>query len=253
MLIQQTIERLRELGLQGMLKGLDQQLSSADYHALSFDERLGLLIDAEASYRDSKLLSSRLKTAKLRHQACIENLNFRKPRGLDKAAMLQLSSCQWVREHRNVLVTGPTGVGKTYVACALAHKACQQGFKALYERAPRLLNSLAVARADGSYNGLLTKLSKLDVLVIDDFGLQQLNDDMARDLLEIVDDRTDIRSTILASQLPSESWHDTISNPTLADAILDRVVHKSYKLKLKGPSLREPKHNDELKEDRDEQ
>jgi len=251
MLIQQTIERLRELGLHGMLKGLDQQLSSAEYHTLSFDERLGLLIDAEVSYRDSRLLSTRLKTAKLKHQACIENLNFRKQRGLDKAALLQLSSCQWVRDHRNVLVTGPTGVGKTYVSCALAHKACQQGFKASYERAPRLFNSLAVARADGSYNRLLTKLSKLDVLVIDDFGLLQLNDDMARDLLEIVDDRTDIRSTIVSSQLPSESWHDTISNPTLADAILDRVVHKSYKLKLKGPSLRDPKENTEQKEDSD--
>jgi DNA replication protein DnaC len=245
MLEQQTIERLREIGLHGMLKGFHQQ-QSAEYKQLSFDERIGLLIDAEVAYRDSKKLGTRLRTAKLKHQACIENLNFRKQRGLDKAALLQLASCQWVREHRNILVTGPTGVGKTYVACALAHKACQQGFKAVYERAPRLFNTLAVARADGSYSRLLNTFSKLDVLVIDDFGLLSLNDDMARDLLEIIDDRTDTRSTVLASQFPHESWHDTISNPTLADAILDRVVHKSYKLKLKGPSMRDPKEEEEM-------
>ncbi len=238
MLIQQTIEKLRELGLHGMLKSLDQQLSSSDYVSLSFDERLGLLIDSESAYRDSRKLSSRLRSAKLKHQACVENLDFRRQRGLDKATLKQLSACDWIREHRNVLIVGPTGVGKTYLACALAHKACQQGFRAVYERAPRLFTFLSVARADGSYNRYLARLSKVDVLVIDDFGLIPLTDDMSRDLLEIVDDRSDSKSTIIASQLPVESWHDTISNPTLADAILDRVVHKSYKLKLKGDSMR---------------
>lgn len=245
MLIQQTLERLRQLGLHGMLRGLDQQLESKEYLSLSFEERLGLLIDSEAAFRDSRNLKTRLKSAKLKHQACIENIDFRKPRGLEKRLLLQLSSCQWVADHRNILVTGPTGVGKTYVACALAHKACQQGFKALYERAPRLFSTLALAKAAGTYNSLLGKMSKLDVVVIDDFGLITLNDDMARDLLELVDDRSERKSTIFASQLPVDSWHDTIGNPTLADAILDRVVHNSYRLKLKGPSMRDTKEEEE--------
>lgn len=245
MLIQQTLERLRQLGLHGMLRSLDQQLESSEYLSLSFEERLGLLIDSETAFRDSRNLKTRLKAAKLKHQACIENIDFRKPRGLEKRLLLQLSSCQWVTDHRNILVTGPTGVGKTYVACALAHKACQQGFKALYERAPRLFSTLALAKAAGTYNSMLGKMSKLDVVVIDDFGLITLNDDMARDLLELVDDRSERKSTIFASQLPVDSWHDTIGNPTLADAILDRVVHNSYRLKLKGPSMRDTKEEEE--------
>lgn len=238
MLIQQTIERLRELRLHGMLKGLEQQSSSSEFIPLGFDERLGLLIDSEVAYRDSRGLSARLRTAKLKQQACVENFDHRKQRGVDRATLREMALCNWIPKHRNVLIVGPTGVGKTFLACAIAHKACQLGYKALYERAPRLFNVLSVARADGSYNKVLTRLSKVDLLIVDDFGLVSLTDDMSRDLLEIVDDRSEAKSTILASQLPLHSWHDTISNPTLADAILDRVVHNSYKLVLKGDSMR---------------
>ena len=245
MLINPTIEKLHELGLTGMADALEQQLQIPDVISLSFEDRLGMLIDHEATARANKLLKSRLKTAKLKQTACVEDLNFLQTRGLDKATIKQLSTCQWVKDHLNVLIAGKTGVGKTYLACALAHKACQQGFNVLYVRAPRLINDLALARANGTYNSMLTTLAKKDVLVVDDFGLVPLNDEMARDLLEVMDDRTGVRSTIVASQLPIEAWHETITNATVADAILDRVVHSAYKLKLKGETMRDPKNNTE--------
>jgi DNA replication protein DnaC len=228
-----------------MATALEQQLQLPDIATLSFEDRLGMLIDHEATARANRQLTSRLKTAKLKQTACLEDINYRQSRGLDKATIKQLSTCQWVKDHLNILITGKTGVGKTYLACALAHKACQEGFYTLYLRAPRLVNDLALARANGTYNNVLVALSKKDVLIIDDFGLVPLNDDMARDLLEVMDDRTTVRSTILASQLPIETWHQTITNATFADAILDRVVHSAYKLKLKGETLRDPRNNTE--------
>lgn len=238
MLVNQSVEKLKGLNLTGMAKALEQQMNSTDLHGLSFDDRLGLLIDHEVTHRENKLLGKRLKSAKLNQQACLEDIDYRKTRGVEKSAIKQLAMCDWVRQHRNVLVSGATGVGKTYITCALVHKACQQGFRAMYLRAPRLHHDLVLSRADGTYNQLLGKLAKFDLIAIDDFGLTPLSDELARDLLEVIDDRSQTRSTLLASQLPIETWHQTISNPTLADAILDRVVHNSYKLKLKGGSMR---------------
>lgn len=249
MLIEQTLEKLRVLRLTGMRKALEQQMTVEDVQTLSFDDRFGLLVDNELVERDSRNLASRLKAANLKEQACIENINFRKARGIDKGTVLQLATCAWLKANRNLLIDGPTGIGKTYLGCALAHRACQHGFSTLYIRAPRLFNDLQVARVDGSYNKFLSRLAKIKLLVIDDFGLMVLNDDTARDFLEVIDDRNGLASTMLLSQLPTDQWHGTIANATLADAILDRVVHNSYKLKLKGPSMRKELTSDGSSED----
>jgi len=221
-----------------MAKALQQQLSDPDIKSLSFEDRLGLLVDAEETERESRKFKGRLKAARMKESACAENVDLRHPRGLDKALLKQLAAAQWIGEHRNVLIVGPTGVGKTYLACSLIHSACRRGFRALYSRSPRLFQDLSIARADGSYRSLLKRLSRFDLLVLDDFGLVLLPEDTSRDLLELVDDRTGTASTIITSQLPVDHWHETISNPTIADAILDRVVHNSYRLILKGESLR---------------
>lgn len=238
MLIHPTIEKLHALRLAGMAKALQQQLKDPDAKVLSFEDRLGLLVDAEETERDSRRLKQRLKASKMKEPACVENVDVRTPRGLDKALVKQLSTSQWVADHRNVLIVGPTGVGKTYLACSLIHSACRHGFRALYSRSQRLFQDLAIARADGSYRRLLKRLAKTDLLILDDFGLAALPDETSRDLLEVIDDRAGSASTIITSQLPIDHWHQTITNPTIADAILDRVVHNSYKLNLKGESLR---------------
>ena len=214
-----------------MAKALTEQLGSCELAHLTFEERLGLLVDRELTERHSRQLTNRLRRAKLRHAACIEDNDFRQPRGLDKALVLSLADGRWVREHLNVLITGPAGIGKSWLACALAHSAS-------YRRLPRLLSELAIARADGSYSRRLASLAKTEVLVIDDFGLAKLTAENRRDLLEIIEDRYGIRSTVLTSQLPVEKWHDAIADPTLADAILDRLVHNAYQLNLKGESMR---------------
>lgn len=248
MLLQVTIEKLYEMRLVGMAKALEHQLTLQDCHDLSFEDRLGLIVDQELTYRENRKLAVRLKGANLK-KACIENINYKKQRGLEKSTVKQLATCDWVRQKRNVLVHGPTGIGKTYVCCALAHQSCQHGFTALYERVPRLVHSLMVARADGSYRKLLAKLAKIDVLILDDFGIQTLVDDSARDLLEVIDDRSGLRSSIIASQLPFNDWHQTIVNPTLSDAILDRVMHNSYKLKMKGPSMRKEEEGEQMSDE----
>ncbi len=241
-----TVDKLHPLRCAGMAKALTEQLASHEVRNLTFEacprvpsgERLGLLVDRELTERHSRQLTHRLRRAKLRHAACIEDIDFRQPRGLDKALVLSLADGRWVREHLNVLITGPTGIGKSWMACALAHSACRHAHSASYRRLPRLLGELAIARADGSYPRLLASLAKTEVLVIDDFGLAKLTAENRRDLLEIIEDRYGIRSTVLTSQLPVEKWHDAIADPTLADAILDRLVHSAYQLNLKGESMR---------------
>ena len=238
MLTHPTVDKLHELRCTGMAKAMAEQLASPQVQNLSFEERLGLLVDRELTERHSRQLTNRLRRARLRHDACIEDIDFRAPRGLDKDLVLSLADGRWVREHLSILIIGPAGIGKSWIACALAHSACRLGHSASYRRLPRLLTELAIARADGSYPKLLASLAKTEVLVIDDFGLAKLSAENRRDLLEITEDRYGIRSTVITSQLPVENWHDIVGDPTLADAILDRLVHSSYQLNLKGESMR---------------
>lgn len=238
MLYQPTIEKLHELRFFGMAKALQEQAQMPQCDALSFEDRFALLVDREATERENSRLQGRLKMAKLRLTATIEDIDYRHPRGLDKALVLSLASCQWIRAHHNCIVIGPTGVGKSYLACALAHKACREGYKTRYIRAPRLFEEFATAKADGRYRKLLAAYARIELLVIDDWGLATLTEEQRRDLLEIMDDRHDLRSTLIASQIPVEKWHSVIGDPTLGDAILDRLVHNAHKIVLKGDSLR---------------
>lgn len=238
MLNHPTLDKLHALRFTGMAKAYAQLLKTPDSDSLTFDERLGLLIDRELTERENRRLTTRLKQARLRQSACVEDIDFRHRRGLDKAIVLKLAGCQWLREHLNVILTGPTGIGKSYLACALAHQACLQGFTALYARLPRLLEELAIARADGRYPRLLAAYARTDLLVLDDWGLAPLHAEQRRDLLELLDDRHGLRSTLITSQLSVDQWHALIGDPTLADAILDRLVHNAYRLNLKGESLR---------------
>lgn len=238
MLIHPTLEKLRTLKLEGFARGLEEQMASPDIESLSFEERLGLLVDREVTDRENKRLAGRLYRAKLRQSACLEDVDFRHPRGLDRSLVMTLSGCGWIREHLNVLVVGATGTGKSYLSCALAHRACMEGYSALYVRVPRLFGELAVARGDGRYSKMLRSLAKTDLLVLDDWGLARLNTEERGDLLEIMEDRYQTRSTIVASQLPVEAWHDVIANPTVADAVLDRLVNNAYRISLTGDSMR---------------
>ncbi len=238
MLHHPTMDQLHQLRLTGMAKALASQAQQADISQLSFEERLGLLIDSEMAERESRQNTARLKRAKLKQAATPEDVDFHHPRGLDRALFARLMTGRWVADHQNVLICGKTGVGKTFLACALANQACRQGRSAFYVRLPRLLPALAIGRGDGSYVKTLAQLAKTDVLLIDDWGLAPLTDESRRDLLEIFDDRHGTRSTIITSQLPVKHWHEAIGDPTLADAILDRLVHQAHCLNLDGESLR---------------
>jgi len=200
--------------------------------------RFGLMLDREWTERQERKLKYRLGSAKLREQACMEDIDYRHPRGLDRSVMQRLATCAWVGHHENVVVTGPTGVGKTWLACALTNKACREGHSARYVRVPRLLQDLFIARSDGSYGKELAKLAKVEILLLDDLGLAPLTELERRDLLEVLEDRCGRRSTIVTSQLPVKQWHDTIGDPTIADAILDRVLRSAHRIELKGKSLR---------------
>lgn len=238
MLTHPTLDKLHALKLTGMVQALSEQMTTPDITALSFEERLGLLVDREMTERDNRRLKTRLHKAKLRQSACLEDLDYRPPRGLDKSLITRLALCQWIRDRHNVLITGPTGIGKTWIACALGHHACRQGFTTLYLRLPRLLQELPLAKGDGRYGKLMTTLSRTDLLLLDDFGLAPLHDEHRHDLLEVLEDRHDQRATIVTSQLPVEHWHEAIGDSTLADAILDRLGHNAYKIALKGDAMR---------------
>jgi DNA replication protein DnaC len=238
MLHHPTLEKLQTLRLPGMYKALTEQMQMSESESLSFEERLGLLADREMTERQDRRLKTRLRQARLKHNACIEDLDYRAPRGLDKALMLQLATCRWVREGLNLIVNGPTGVGKTWIACALAQKACREGYTALYLRLPRLFEELGLAHGDGRFTKLMAGFAKTDLIILDDWGLAKFTAEQRRDLLELLDDRHGIRSTLVTSQVPVDHWHEVIGDPTLGDAILDRLVHNAYRINLKGESMR---------------
>jgi DNA replication protein DnaC len=239
MLTHDTTATLRLLKLTGMANAFEEQLIQPITQSLSFEERFGLLVDRERTHRDSKRLERLLKQAKLKHpSACVENLDYRAARKLDKPLVASLASSDWIRHHHNLLITGATGAGKSWLACALANQACRQGLSALYVRLPRLFEELKIAHADGSFGKRLAQFAKADLLLLDDFGLNAIGPVDRSDLLEILDDRVNSKATIITSQLPVDHWHAYLNDPTLADAILDRVVHSSYRLDLKGESMR---------------
>jgi DNA replication protein DnaC len=238
MLTHPIFDKLRDLKLYGMLRTLQTQMENSEYHELSFEERLGLLVDNETTERDNRRLKSRLKKAKLKQNACMQNIAYRAARKLDKSLMCALETCQWVSDRKNVLIVGATGTGKTYIAEALAHNACMKGYTSHNLRLPKFFTELTLSKADGSYIKEMKALSKFDVLILDDFGINPLISDQRRDLLEIIEERHNQKSTIITSQLPINKWHEAIGDSTLADAILDRVVHNAHRIQLEGESMR---------------
>lgn len=240
MLAHTTIEGLRSLRLPAMASGLLEQREHPDYHAMSFEDRLGLLVDRELLQRENRRLERTLKSAKLRHRCVVEDIDFTSTRGLDKATFGSMVNSNWVSNHHNVMIVGPTGVGKTFIACALAHSAIRGGHTALYMRSPRLLDDLSIARSDGRLSKLMSSLARTDVLVLDDFLIRSLSQDQAADLLEVVDDRGS-KSTIVTSQLPVNHWHEGLGDPTVADAILDRLLERAHRIELVGESRRRAK------------
>jgi DNA replication protein DnaC len=238
MLNQHTREQLHALKLTGMLDALEQQQAQPETHDLAFEERLALLVEREVLHRENRRLARLLKAARLRVEACVEDIDYRHPRGLQKSRMAQLASLDWIRQSLNLCMTGPTGCGKTWIACALGNQACRQGLSVRYLRLPALLEQLRIAHGDGSYVRLMGQLLKTDLLILDDWGIQPLTRSQRNDLMEVIEDRHDRRSTLIASQLPIDHWHDYIGEATLADAILDRLLHGAHRLKLTGESMR---------------
>ena len=241
MLNNQTIGTLTDLGLKGMADAFREQLESVHYLELSFEERFAMLVDREAMDREARRLATRLRAAKLRHQASIEDLDFHTPRGLERSMIMGFSSSHWVDAHQNILVTGPTGIGKSYLGCALAYAGIRSGHSALYRRAPALFADLAIARGDGRYLKVLQSLSRAEILVIDDFGLTPLTGSEPSDLLEVLEDRSERKSTIVTSQLPVDSWHEALGDPTLSDAVLDRLLCNAHVIQMNGASMRTKK------------
>jgi DNA replication protein DnaC len=238
MLTHPTTDHLREMGLAGMARALEEQRRQPDNMDLGFEDRLAMLVDREALERDTKRLAARLRFAGLRQQATPEDIDHRAGRGLDRALFGRLTGGEWIERHQDLLVTGPTGTGKTWLSCALGHRACRDNRSVLYQRVPRLLEALGLARGDGRYARMLKSLARVQLLILDDWAMTPLTAEQRRDLMEIIDDRHDRASTIVTSQVPVEHWHEHIGNPTIADAVLDRLVHGAHRLDLKGESMR---------------
>lgn len=241
MLLQPTLDRLHELRLPGMAAALEEQLRMSDIESLGFEDRLGLLLERELTHREDRRLTRLLQLAKLRLNAVVEDLDFRTPRGLERSLVLRLGGCDWIRARQSVLISGATGTGKSYLACALGQAACRHGLSTRYWRFSWLLDDLALGRADGSYRKRMEKLSKTELLILDDFGLAPLTAPERRDLLEVLEDRYGRRATLVTSQLPFDTWHEIVGDATFADAILDRVVHNAHRITLKGASMRRKK------------
>jgi len=241
MITHQITSKLQSLRLTGMLKALEDQSHMPDMAQLNFDERLTLLLDREDMDRRNKTFQNRVRKAKFKENACVEDLDFDPVRGLSKTTVLKFVSGDWIKEHQNIIITGSTGAGKTYLACAIAQAVCRSGYTVKYVRIPRFLRSLEVARNDGSYDKMLQDLQKTDLILLDDFGQAKLQIEEARDLLEVMDDRHGQRSVIITSQLESSKWYELIPDPTIADALLDRIIHRSHQIHVKGPSMRKTK------------
>jgi DNA replication protein DnaC len=238
MLLHPTIESLKALRLFGMVKALEEQQHTTQWNALVFEERLALLVDRERVEQEQRSMTARLRRARLGQPAAIEDLDLRTNRGLDRSVIASLSSCAWIRSHHNVLITGPTGVGKSYLACALGHRSCREGLSVLYHRLGRLFSELSISRGDGRYLRVLKLVGQVELLILDDWGLTPVTEEQRQDLLEILEDRHGRKSTVITSQLPIDHWHEWLGEATLADAIMDRLVHNAYKISLKGDSMR---------------
>jgi len=239
MLMNATVEKMQALKLTALAEAFQAQMSRPEFAELEFAERVGLMVDAEWTSREQRKQRRRLEAAKLRHQACLEDVDWTAQRGLARSVILSLGTCGFIHDHRNLLITGSTGVGKSFLACAFGERACRSGYSAYYIRAPRLYHDLSISRADGSYGRLLQKLTRADLLVIDDWGLAPLKEPERRDLLEVIEDRHQSASTLVTSQLPLKAWYDAIGDPTLADAICDRLIPGAHKIHMKGPSMRQ--------------